>query len=62
MNKKPKKTKDKLSLKKKFALALFMECVPMIIDLWKRSAPDVSLDEFLLSEYEKEKNRKSKSK
>ena len=55
-----KKTKDNLSFKKKFALALFMEAVPKIIDLWKRTAPEQTLDQFLLEQYEQGKNRKIK--
>ena len=49
--------KSKLKAKEKLALALFMEAVPKIIQLWKNRAPDLSFDEFCLREYEEAKNK-----
>ena len=50
-----KKTKTKLNLKEKIVLASFLSVIPKIIDIWQRESPNVGLDVFLLSIYEKNK-------
>ena len=49
--------KNKLALKEKFALALFMEAVPKIIELWRERAPEQTFDEFCLAQYEEAKTK-----
>lgn len=47
--------KNKLKTKEKLALALFMEAVPKIIQIWKNRAPELTFDEFCLQQYEEAK-------
>lgn len=57
------KTKNKIKFKEKIALALFMESVPLLIDLWKRNEPSKTFDEFCIAQYEigkQSQKRKSK--
>ena len=59
-----KDKKEKMSVKQKFALGVFMESVPKLIDLWKRSEcyPFKSFDMWLMDIYTQEKQRKEQSK
>lgn len=52
--------RDKLKAKEKIALALFMEAVPKIIDIWQKRAPELTFDAFCLREYEEAKSKSNK--
>lgn len=49
--------RDKLKTKEKLALALFMEAVPKLIELWHKRAPEQTFDEFCLAQYEEAKTK-----
>lgn len=54
-----KETKNrKLKAKEKLALALFMEAVPKLLEIWQRHAPELSFDAFCQREYDNAKNNK----
>ena len=50
--------KISLSLKERVALSCFMEAVPSLIDLWKRSETSLSFDEWLRNIHDEHKNKK----
>lgn len=50
---------NKIKAREKIALAVFMEAVPKIIELWKSRAADITFDEFCLQQYELAKKNKS---
>lgn len=54
--------KTKLSLREKVALACFMECVPLLIDKWRKDAPEKTFDDYLLDIWTEEKARESNKK
>lgn len=54
--------KTKLSLREKVALACFMECVPLLIDKWRKDAPEKTFDDYLLDIWTEEKVRESNKK
>lgn len=53
------KPEKKFKGKEKIAMAIFMNCVPQIIDLWKRSKsyPETPFDVFLMDIYNSHKER-----
>ncbi len=54
-----KRSKRRMSLKEKVALSVFMECVPLLIDRWKKTFPDgeKTFDVYLIEVYREEKER-----
>lgn len=54
-----KKKRVKLS-KENLAIALFISSVPKLIELWKNNAPNVTFDEFCISQYEQAKSYQNK--
>lgn len=52
-----KKT-NKLKLREKIALGVFMEIVPKLVGIWKEKSPEKTFDEFCLSVYDEAKNKK----
>lgn len=46
--KKNKNSKTKLNVKQKIALAVFMESVPLLVNMWKKSDTCLTFDEWLL--------------
>ena len=54
-----KETKKwKMKAKEKLALALFMEAVPSIIEIWQQRAPEQSFDKFCMEQYKEAKKAK----
>lgn len=49
--------KNKLKAKEKLALALFMEAVPKLIEIWQQRAPEITFDKFCLKQYEEAKSK-----
>lgn len=46
-----------LNLREKVALSVFMESVPLLIELWKKSTTTSTFDEWLLSIHNDNKNK-----
>lgn len=60
MSKKTKK--QKIKVKEKIALAVFMESIPKIMEIWHEKHPEMTFEEFCLSTYEAGKALKNKEK
>lgn len=52
--------KPKIKLSQKIMIALFMECVPQIIEMWKSKGTDLTFDTWLLSVCEEHKKSAKK--
>ena len=57
--KKQKPQKIKLSVKERVSLAVFMEAVPSLIELWKSKETSLSFDEWLRNIHDEHKNKKT---
>lgn len=55
--KKQKPPKTKLSVKERVSVAVFMEAVPSLINLWESKETGLSFDKWLRNIYDEHKNK-----